>query len=797
MSEAYDTLMGLTEDEIAAYTATPKTEEHIVIGQDRIIIIPNALKRIAVQYDHNVETVTFDCPRYWDEHDLSTMPIYINYILPNKEIGSYMAENITAEDTIFHFDWTISNNVTQEPGPIVFLVCAKTTDDEGNETTHWNSELNSEMYISEGLEGGIQTAIDMYPDIITQLLTRMTAVEEVKPIAENAAAAAEASATEAKTSETAVSEMMSTTETYKETARTAAVKATQQASKASSAAASQVGTKADAIVHSGEGESIVLTDASDDPLRGLRVMGRTKQLTTTGKNLVDMSDYEFDDSNYTHMLYASNSASANDFYNLMRAHPGETIIYSMTMTGTASGIDVGSIRFYGEGNALICALVPNTAHTILNELPETFTASYIYGSTTGASVKDIQVEFGSEVTDFEPYTGAKPSPNPDYPQELNDVVSPGVTITGKNLFDMSAIPDTDNITRLNDGTLSVSQYYNQTNTKLSTLAPGLKVGMKVVLDLDTDGCTFIYLTTYARVWDKGGVLEITQQMLDSHVCIYGKTEQTDGSTIIRGIQIRLYDCASGIESYAGTQTLSVPYTLRGIPVTTNGNYTDSNGQQWYCDEIDFERGVYIQRCFLETLTFTPQTELNRYSATITHRANASVATDNGIPVICTTYQFDPLCGSGSPTISGIRIAATSPLYAIAYYNGEVIEEATILYPLDTPIETELTGDDLTAYKELYTNHPNTVVLNDANTYMYLDYNVDTEMYIEDEIESAVTAGTEGLMHYAGVSMTTISNGSTIKNIVISGGSMITATKGTVAKCSSTTYVFDGSAWNSL
>ena len=56
------------------------SEEHIIIGRDRYITVPEGLKRIAVQYDHNVETVTFDCPRYWDEHDLSTMNIYINYI---------------------------------------------------------------------------------------------------------------------------------------------------------------------------------------------------------------------------------------------------------------------------------------------------------------------------------------------------------------------------------------------------------------------------------------------------------------------------------------------------------------------------------------------------------------------------------------------------------------------------------------------------------------------------------------------------------------------------------------------
>lgn len=44
-----------------------------------------------------------------------------------------------------------------------------------------------------------------------------------------------------------------------------------------------------------------------------------------------------------------------------------------------------------------------------------------------------------------------------------------------------------------------------------------------------------------------------------------------------------------------TLTINTPNGLCGIPVDTGGNYTDSTGQQWVCDEVDFERGVYVQR----------------------------------------------------------------------------------------------------------------------------------------------------------------------------------------------------------
>lgn len=42
-------------------------------------------------------------------------------------------------------------------------------------------------------------------------------------------------------------------------------------------------------------------------------------------------------------------------------------------------------------------------------------------------------------------------------------------------------------------------------------------------------------------------------------------------------------------------TLPTPNGLPGIPVASGGNYTDPQGQQWLCDEVDLERGVKVLR----------------------------------------------------------------------------------------------------------------------------------------------------------------------------------------------------------
>lgn len=181
MSKAEELLNELTSGESDIAITEPVGEPHIVIGSDRFITVPPELKRIAVQFDHNVETVIFDCPRYWDEHDMSQMIIYINYMRKDGYCDSYVAQNITVDETdsnIMHFTWTITRNATTVKGDLSFLVCVKKTNDSGEEVNHWNSELCQDMRVSEGLEC-IESIITPYPDLITQLLLRMDYVEVI------------------------------------------------------------------------------------------------------------------------------------------------------------------------------------------------------------------------------------------------------------------------------------------------------------------------------------------------------------------------------------------------------------------------------------------------------------------------------------------------------------------------------------------------------------------------------------------------------------------------------------------
>ena len=181
MSKADELLNSLSEDDISFQLANPETEPHIIIGEDRVISVPKELQRIAVQYDHDVETVTFDCPRYWDDLDMSKLNIYINYMRKDRYVGCYKATDITvdgADSNIMHFNWKISRNISEVVGELKFLVCIKKSDAEGYEVNHWNSELNTEMYISQGLEAE-ESIFDAYPDIISQWEDEVNAVKQI------------------------------------------------------------------------------------------------------------------------------------------------------------------------------------------------------------------------------------------------------------------------------------------------------------------------------------------------------------------------------------------------------------------------------------------------------------------------------------------------------------------------------------------------------------------------------------------------------------------------------------------
>lgn len=199
MSQAEDLLNSLAEDEVAVASAEPKTEPHIVINKDRTVTVPEELKHIAVEGDHNIETVTFDCPRYWDGHDLSEMNMRIVFQRPDGHKEPHPVENPSVDETdinTIHFDWTLSKNVTLVRGNISFTVCAKIADAEGIVDREWHTRLNQDLVVDEGMDCSGDEIVEQNPDIIESILVRLDLAEQGGASDEQIAAAVEAYMTE-------------------------------------------------------------------------------------------------------------------------------------------------------------------------------------------------------------------------------------------------------------------------------------------------------------------------------------------------------------------------------------------------------------------------------------------------------------------------------------------------------------------------------------------------------------------------------------------------------------------------
>jgi hypothetical protein len=163
----------------------PTDEPHIIIDSNRIVFVPEELRKIAVQYDHKVETVTFDCPRYWDGLDMSTMRVYINYMRSDGKVGMSIPKNVSVDsvdDHIMHFDWTITRGATMAAGVLSFNVCVRKPTVDGGEENHWNSEVNTQMRVAPGLEYEEQKN-PQHTDLISDLIDRM---EEIQLTVESA-----------------------------------------------------------------------------------------------------------------------------------------------------------------------------------------------------------------------------------------------------------------------------------------------------------------------------------------------------------------------------------------------------------------------------------------------------------------------------------------------------------------------------------------------------------------------------------------------------------------------------------
>ncbi len=194
-----------------------------------------------------------------------------------------------------------------------------------------------------------------------------------------------------------------------------------------------------------------------------------------------------------------------------------------------------------------------------------------------------------------------------------------------------------------------------------------------------------------------------------------------------------------------TLTLSTPGGLPGIPVTSGGNYTDESGQQWVCDEVDFERGVYVQRVIeldfdgaetwstwgVNNLTegitgfysyissgFQKMDTNGMLSNLLQYASSAWGGGANGINVSIPNEKQYIICSVYNDCLDDI---STDDAAIESWKNILNTNNLHVMLILQDPIETDLTAEEIAAYQALHTYSPTTTVGNDAEAWMEVGY----------------------------------------------------------------------------
>lgn len=174
-------------------------------------------------------------------------------------------------------------------------------------------------------------------------------------------------------------------------------------------------------------------------------------------------------------------------------------------------------------------------------------------------------------------------------------------------------------------------------------------------------------------------------------------------------------------------------TLNAIPVSSGGNVT-INGQQYIADYVDVERGKLVKK--LKSFAGTDMTNVYTWGV----NANADNITgfffyylkgDNGFPksdnaiMMSTILRYDDNAWGGNNVGCAMNVKDNYIMFGVPTY---VLEDsssdenacasfmkicentnAIFLYSMASPVETDLTPEEIEAFKALITNYPVTKI----------------------------------------------------------------------------------------
>lgn len=346
------------------------------------------------------------------------------------------------------------------------------------------------------------------------------------------------------------------------------------------------------------------------------------------------------------------------------------------------------------------------------------------------------------------------TPTPDAPVEIKSVVNPVIKVMGKNLFSC------DNYQKLaytsNDGAKNVAatakqlsftsdasaghcgiyisgvnlqgyiQGYNAQTKYFISIKVKSSVSCKVMFGVDS--------ITTTEIPAGETTLKISTLITKNFVVLY--VANAESNITISDILISVSE--TDYEPYTETSA-KLPYTLNAIPVSSGGNIT-VDGQQYIADYVDIERGKLV-RCVERKKLF--DLNVQRWGSLTETRADFQVDIekyDSGtykyrsIPCIMSSltngasgypsFDYSTTDDSGWSGYAKLGIYVSKDYDTVDKLKSYLGEDTEILYQSKDPTETDLTADEIAAFKALVSHYPVTnvsVTSDQLDGYTVFDY----------------------------------------------------------------------------
>lgn len=766
----------LLQETKSAVVAETQTEDICVIDSDmRIIDIPEQFKVLGVESDKDVKVMQFRMPKTYKGTDLSAFTISVNYQNARGTKGRYIVTDKKVSGDQIEFSWTVGKTATVYRGDTRFIVCMRLTGSDGVIEKEFNTTLAT-MTVLEGLEVDNPVIEQEEKDIIAQLLQIVDDKSK-----EAVQAVTEEGTKQIKAVQAAAQEIAADREQIK-------------TNKADIADLMQ--TKAGAIINSARGERIAVGDSSGAFFEGLKLFGKSEQVQTKGYQLFDASKIPTKsiggatitnngDGSFT--ISGSGNLTTNVYYCHTYSHE-ESIQF----------LKAGNIYLKQNGDtnpkALLLLYRTTDSKTVLQLDNETTVGTitdemlnyddlafriYIHAQSgqliKPGTVKPMLYQSGDGT--WEPFTGGKPSPSMEYkqdPESSGDGGSIGIGVCSANLYSegnvsIGDVKYTDFISWTGKSEMFVS-FYAKTNSVDGALNIAIDYYDANKAKLGGNGWSYQCGNTFAKysVSFTGEGAAGTGRNVDLRVVRFFKARFRIGNSATTHIDYKdiVISDSEGVE-FTGYQppqilSLSTPNGLSGLPVDSGGNYTDSSGQQWICDEMDFKRGKYVQRVRQFPLNICNPHYHTSYSSDSYYCFDLINPNNNDTKNI---YKRAVLCnafvaknGSNMQHINDIEGISTNPetryseyIYIrvkasrlpggkdVAQFRKWLIDNNVQIIEQINPIETDIPEETMTAYRKLCTNYPSTVIQNDSGAGMEVEYVADTKQFILDQIKALVQA----------------------------------------------------------